>query len=88
MPRLLDLLRYVAQPTVEHVWLLLDIKVGTSVKIMDILVSGAEPINHLTERQQRPRFSHGPGGGNGFRSRDLAVMGEADHARSLECALL
>jgi hypothetical protein len=28
MPRLLDLLSFMALPGVEHVWLLLDIKVG------------------------------------------------------------
>lgn len=28
MPRLIDLLEYMARPGVEHVWVLLDIKVG------------------------------------------------------------
>lgn len=28
MPRLVDLLEYMAQPEVEHIWVLLDIKVG------------------------------------------------------------
>ncbi len=29
MPRLIDLLEYMGQPEAQHLWLLLDIKVGT-----------------------------------------------------------
>lgn len=34
MPRLVDLLEYLAQPGQEHIWVLLDIKVRCTAKII------------------------------------------------------
>ena len=37
MPRLEDLLRYIASPRLEHIWILLDIKVRISMVTRDQL---------------------------------------------------
>ena len=40
MPRLIDLLEYMAQPDVEHIWVLLDIKVGLGASSRAAMPSG------------------------------------------------
>jgi glycerophosphoryl diester phosphodiesterase len=52
MPRLLDLLEYLAQPGLEHIWVLLDIKLDNDAD--DVMRVIAQTINSVSPSQTRP----------------------------------
>lgn len=50
MPRLLDLLEYLAQPGLESIWVLLDVKVS----LFHLITLGSQMLTPFPARRRRP----------------------------------